>query len=377
MAVRFLVILAMALAVAVAVARPATALETPAREAILIDFETGAVLFEKEADRLTPPASMTKMMTAFLAFRALEAETLRLDDVIPVSEKAWRKGGSKMFIEVDSRVTVEDILRGIVVQSGNDAAIALAEAMAGSESAFAQRMTEVAAEIGMTNTVFRNATGWPDPRHRTTVRDLAHLSAETIRRFPKYYPLYQETSFTYNKIRQGNRNPLLYKNMGADGLKTGHTKAAGYGLAASVKRGDRRLILVVNGLSSVRQRASEAERLIEWGFRNFENYDLFKKDEPVEKAAVWLGTADSVPLVLARDLRLTLPRRAWRNIKLTAVYEGPVKTPIRRGQELGRLRISGPGMADISRPLLAGDDVDQLGVIKRIGAAVSFLVWGE
>ena len=375
MAARFLVIMAMGLAMAMA--RPATALETPAREAILIDFDTGAVLFEKEADRLTPPASMTKMMTAFLAFRALKDETLRLDDTVTVSEKAWRKGGSKMFIEVNSRVTVEDILRGIVVQSGNDAAIALAEAMDGSEAAFAQRMTEVAAEIVMTNTVFRNATGWPDPQHRTTVRDLAQLAAETIRRFPKYYPLYQETSFTYNKIRQGNRNPLLYKNMGADGLKTGHTRAAGYGLAASVKRGERRLILVVNGLASVRQRASEAERLLEWGFRTFDNYDLFKKDEPVEKAAVWLGTADSVPLDLAQDLRLTLPRRVWRKIKLTAVYEGPVTTPIRRGQELGQLRISGPGMPVINRPLLAGRDVDQLGVIKRIGAAISFLVWGE
>ena len=375
MAARFLVIMAMGLAMAMA--RPATALETPAREAILIDFDTGAVLFEKEADRLTPPASMTKMMTAFLAFRALKDETLRLDDTVTVSEKAWRKGGSKMFIEVNSRVTVEDILRGIVVQSGNDAAIALAEAMDGSEAAFAQRMTEVAAEIGMTNTVFRNSTGWPDPQHRTTVRDLAQLAAETIRRFPKYYPLYQETSFTYNKIRQGNRNPLLYKNMGADGLKTGHTQAAGYGLAASVKRGDRRLILVVNGLASVRQRASEAERLLEWGFRTFDNYYLFKKNEPVEKAAVWLGTADSVPLVLAQDLRLTLPRRVWRKIKLTAVYEGPVTTPIRRGQELGQLRISGPGMPVINRPLLAGRDVDQLGVIKRIGAAISFLVWGE
>lgn len=375
MAARFLVIMAMGLAMAMA--RPATALETPAREAILIDFDTGAVLFEKEADRLTPPASMTKMMTAFLAFRGLKDETLRLDNTVTVSEKAWRKGGSKMFIEVNSRVTVEDILRGIVVQSGNDAAIALAEAMDGSEAAFARRMTEVAAEIGMTNTVFRNATGWPDPQHRTTVRDLAQLAAETIRRFPKYYPLYQETSFTYNKIRQGNRNPLLYKNMGADGLKTGHTRAAGYGLAASVKRGERRLILVVNGLASVRQRASEAERLLEWGFRTFDNYDLFKKDEPVEKAAVWLGTADSVPLVLAQDLRLTLPRRVWRKIKLTAVYEGPVTTPIRRGQELGQLRISGPGMPVINRPLLAGRDVDQLGVIKRIGAAISFLVWGE
>ena len=282
-----------------------------------------------------------------------------------------------MFIEVNSRVTVEEILRGIVVQSGNDAAIALAEAMDGSEAAFAQRMTEVATEIGMTNTVFRNATGWPDPQHRTTVRDLAQLAAETIRRFPKYYPLYQETSFTYNKIRQGNRNPLLYRNMGADGLKTGHTRAAGYGLAASVKRGDRRLILVVNGLASVRQRASEAERLLEWGFAPSTITIFLKKTNRLKRRR-----SGSAPLTACRwSWRKTcvsrLPRRVWRKIKLTAVYEGPVTTPIRRGQELGQLRISGPGMPVINRPLLAGRDVDQLGVIKRIGAAISFLVWGE
>ncbi len=356
---------------------PAAALETPAREAILVDYDTGAVLLEKKADVLTPPASMTKMMTAFLAFQALKDGDLSLDDEIPISEKAWRKGGSKMFIEVGKRVTVADILRGIIVQSGNDAAIALAEAMAGSEAAFGDRMTETALQLGMTQSTFRNATGWPDPRHRTTVRDLAILAKETIRQFPKLYEIYAETSFTYNDIRQSNRNPLLYKRMNADGLKTGHTRAAGYGLTASVKRGDRRLILVVNGLTSVKQRSEESERLLEWGFRQFDNYTVFQKGAVVDEAPVWLGSTKTVPLALTEDLTLTMSHQDWKKVKVVARYEAPISAPIAAGQVVGNLTISAPGFAPIERPLIAATEIDRLGFMNRIAAAIGYLVWGS
>ena len=355
----------------------AATIETPAREAILLDYDTGAVLFEKKADVRTPPASMTKMMTAFLAFRALKEGDLSLEEEIPISEKAWRKGGSKMFVEVDKRVSISDILRGIIVQSGNDAAIALAEAMAGSEAAFGDRMTETALEIGMSQSTFRNATGWPDPEHRTTVRDLATLAAETIRRFPELYKIYAETSFTYNAIRQGNRNPLLYKGMNADGLKTGHTQAAGYGLTASAKRGDRRLILVVNGLKSVRQRARESERLLEWGFRQFDNYTVFEKGAVVDDAPVWLGASKTVPLTLNEDLILTMSKQDWKKVKVVARYDGPIPAPIMAGQTIGDVTISAPGFDAIQRPLVAAAAIDRLGFMNRIVAALSFLVWGS
>lgn len=357
-------------------AGPANAIDTTAREALLVDFDTGAVLFEKNPDTLMPPASMSKIMTAYLAFDRIKAGRLSLDDKIPIGEKAWRKGGSKMFVEVNSRVKVEDILRGIIVQSGNDAAIALAEALEGSEAAFAEVMTEKARELGMMDTTYRNATGWPDPEHRMTARDLVTLAVATIRDFPEFYPIYSETTFTYNKIKQGNRNPLLYKGVGADGLKTGHTNAAGYGLTASVKRGGRRLVLVINGLASVRARTNESQSLIDWGFREFDNYNLLSGGEAVETADVWLGTAKTVPLVLENDLRLTLPRAARKKMKVSVLVEEPVAAPIEKGQRIATLRLTAPDMEAIELPLMAGESVERLGVLKRVMAAVGYLVWG-
>ena len=355
---------------------PALAIDTTAREALLVDYDTGAVLFEKNADTLMPPASMSKIMTAYLAFDRIKRGRLSLDDEIPISEKAWRKGGSKMFVEVNSRVKVEDILRGIIVQSGNDAAIALAEALEGSEAAFAEVMTEKARELGMMDTTYRNATGWPDPDHRMTARDLVTLAIATIRDFPELYPIYSETTFTYNKIKQGNRNPLLYKGIGADGLKTGHTNAAGYGLTASVKRAGRRLVLVVNGLDSVRARTSESQSLIEWGFREFDNYNLLNAGEPVESVAVWLGTAKTVPLVLSEDVHLTLPRSARKKLKVSVAVEEPIPAPIEKGQRIATLKIAAPEIETIEFPLFAGEAVERLGAIKRVMAAVGYLVWG-
>jgi serine-type D-Ala-D-Ala carboxypeptidase (penicillin-binding protein 5/6) len=355
---------------------PAGAVDTTAREALLIDFDTGAVLFEKNADTPMPPASMTKIMTAYLAFDRIKQGRLNLDDEIPVSEKAWRKGGSKMFIEINSRVKIQDILRGIIVQSGNDAAIALAEALEGSESAFAEAMTEKARELGMSNTQFRNATGWPDSDHYMTARDLVTLATATIRDFPEFYPIYSETTFTYNKIKQGNRNPLLYKGVGADGLKTGHTNAAGYGLTASVKRAGRRLVLVINGLSSVRARTSESQTLIDWGFREYDNYDLLTAGETVQSADVWLGTAKTIPLILAQDLKLTLLRSARKKLKVSVVVEEPVPAPITKGQRIATLKVAAPNMETIEVPLVAAESVERLGMVNRVLAAVSYLIWG-
>jgi D-alanyl-D-alanine carboxypeptidase (penicillin-binding protein 5/6) len=354
----------------------ARAIESAAREALMIDFETGAVLFDKNSDVLMPPASMSKIMTSYLAFERIKRGRLSLDDKIPISEKSWRKGGSKMFVELKSQVKVSDLLRGIIIQSGNDAAIAIAEALEGTEAAFAEEMTLKARELGMASSEFRNATGWPDPQHRMTARDLVTLATATIRNFPEFYPIYSETTFTYNKIKQGNRNPLLYKGMGADGLKTGYTKAAGYGLTASVKRGERRLVLVINGLKDVRARTREAQTLIEWGFREFNNYDLLKAGETVETLNVWLGNAKTVPLVLEKDLRLTLPRSARNKIKLSVVATEPVPAPIIKGQRIATLKVAGPGIETREYPMLAAEDVAKLGMFKRVPAAVNYLIWG-
>ena len=355
----------------------ASALETSAREAVLVDYDTGAILYQKDADKPMPPASMTKIMTVFMAFERLKDSRLSMDDTIAISEKAWRKGGSKMFVKVDTRVTIHDIMRGIIVQSGNDAAIALAEAISGTEEAFAAEMTRRAREIGLTGSTFRNATGWPDPEHRMTAHDLARLAIETIRRFPEFYPMYSEKTFTYNKIKQGNRNPLIYKNMGADGLKTGHTKAAGYGLTASAVRNDRRLVLVLNGLESVAARSRQGEALLDWGFREFDNYQLFKKNDVVADADVWLGNAKTVSLVTDSDVLLTLRRAARQKMKVSVVYEGPIPAPIAAGTQLATLRVSAPDMEDVTIPLYAAQDVEQLGVFGKIGAAVEYLVWGS
>ncbi|MDP7667020.1 MAG: D-alanyl-D-alanine carboxypeptidase family protein, partial [Rhodospirillales bacterium] len=279
-------------AVLVVVALPARAMETLARQAFLMEMTTGATLFEKDADQPMAPASMSKLMTVYMIFEHLRDGRLSLDDTFPVSENAWRKGGAKsggstMFLDPGTRVRVEDLLRGITVQSGNDASIVAAEGLSVSEDAFADEMTVKARELGLADSVFKNATGLPDAEHLTTPRDIAVLAARTIENFPEYYHFYADKNFTYNGIRQGNRNPLLYKDLGADGLKTGHTADSGYGLAASVVRGDRRLILVVNGLPSVKARSRESERLIEWGLREFKNYALFKRGETVIDVEVW------------------------------------------------------------------------------------------
>ncbi len=370
------------LGLAVAVSLPsigsglAATIETQAEQAFLLDFDTGAVLLDKNADVLMPPSSMSKMMTAYMVFERLKDGSLSLEDQLPVSEKAWRKGGSKMFVEVGSQIAVEDLLRGVIVQSGNDACIVLAEGLSGSEDAFAEKMTEKAREIGLTNSTFTNATGWPDPNHRVTARDLSTLAKRIISDHAEFYHYYSEKEFTWNDIRQGNRNPLLYKNIGADGLKTGHTEDAGYGLTASAVRNGRRLILVVNGLPSVKARADESERLMSWGFREFNNYALFEAGETVDDAAVWLGDDETVPLVIPEDLTVTLPRSDRNGMNVSVVYDAPISAPIPAGREIAMLRVSWPGGVPVEVPLQAGKDVEQLGPFGRIAASIKFLLLG-
>ncbi|MSP21367.1 MAG: D-alanyl-D-alanine carboxypeptidase [Alphaproteobacteria bacterium] len=350
--------------------------ETVAPRAILIEYATGQVLLTKNVDDPVPPASMSKMMLLYMVFERLAEGKLSLDDTFPVSEKAWRMGGSKMFVRVSTRVSVRDLLHGIIVQSGNDACIVLAEGLGGTEASFADRMTERGRELGLTNSVFKNSSGWPEEGHVMSVRDIALLAMRIIHDFPQYYPFFSETSFTYNDIRQTNRNPLLFSYPGTDGLKTGHSEEAGYGLAASAVRNGRRMVLVATGMTNEDQRARETERLMDWGFREFGNYDFFKAGDVVAEAPVWLGGKATVPLVLNQNLTVTMSRNARRKMTVKAVYDGPIPAGIRQGQQLATLRIEAPDMQPIQLPLYAGTDVDRLGLFGRLGAAVNYLVWG-
>lgn len=370
-----------ALLLAAAAAGQAGAIETKAREALLLDFHTETVMFAKDADVPMPPSSMSKLMTAYVVFEMLEQGKLKLDDVFTVSENAWRKGGaasggSTMFLEPNSQVTVDDLLHGIIIQSGNDACIVVAENISGSEDAFSELLNRKAKEIGLTNSHFTNSTGLPDPDHYMTARDLATLAKRLILDFPDYYPIYSQTEFTYNGITQHNRNPLLYMPIDADGLKTGHTEIAGYGLTASAKRGDRRLILVVNGLASTKERGQETQQLLDWGFRSFENRNLFKAGDVVESAEVWLGEQETVPLVIDRDLRLTMPRRPGDDFKVKVLYDGPVPAPVQKGQQIARLVVEAPEMERKEYPLVAGADVPKLGFFGRMGAAAKNMLFG-
>jgi D-alanyl-D-alanine carboxypeptidase (penicillin-binding protein 5/6) len=349
---------------------PLGPVDTLARQAILVDFETGAVLLEKNPDERMPPSSMSKLMTMYVVFDMLKAGRLRLDQTMPVSERAWRMGGSKMFVDLGAQVSVESLARGVIVQSGNDACIVLAEGISGSEQQFAELMNETARRIGLRSSHFRNATGWPDPEQRMTARDLAVLARRIIVDHPEYYRFYNERSFRWNDISQENRNPTLARVAGADGLKTGHTEEAGFGLTASAIRGGRRLILVVNGLPSMRARAEESSRLLEWGFREFDNVVMFRAADTVEEVPVWLGERPTVPLVTGRDLVLTLPRQWRQGLRARVRYDAPVAAPVAKGQELGKLVVSGQGVPEMELPLIAGADVERLGLFARIPVVI-------
>ncbi len=357
--------------------------ETSARQAIIADATTGTVLFEKNADERMAPSSMSKIMTAYVVFDALKRGDMKLEDSLPVSERAWRMQGSKMFVPLGERVRIDDLLRGMIIQSGNDACIVLAEGIAGSEEAFAERMNALAKQIGLTGSNFRNSSGWPDPDHYMTARDLMILGQRLIADFPELYRLYAERDFTYGKdekgkpIKQGNRNPLLYKSTGADGIKTGHTEQAGYGLAAAAQRDGRRVVMVLNGWPSMKARAEESERLLEWAYREFATYVLFKAGQPVDKASVWLGKDQTVGLVSTRDVAITIPRRLRPQIDVKVSFDAPVPAPIQQGQRIGSVVISVPERASVEYPLTAETDVERLGFGGRVTATLSHYVFGR
>ncbi len=379
----FSVLLLASSAVATVTAAQAETIDTQARQAIILDYRTGAVLMEKNADELMAPSSMSKLMTIYMVFSRLKDGSLRMTDTLPVSETAWRKyasgksGASMMFVPLRAQVRVDDLLRGVIIQSGNDACSVLAEGLAGSEESFSEQATRKGKEIGLTHSTFRNASGWPDPAHRMTARDLSTLARHLISDFPEYYPIFAEKSFTYNNIKQDNRNPLIWQNIpGADGLKTGHTEEGGFGLTGSAQREGRRVILVLNGLPTQKSRTEESERLIEWAFREFDDYSLFKAGENVSDADVWLGVEDKVPLTVANEVLVSLPRTARHDMKVSVSYNGPVPAPIVKGQEIATLVVSAPGVPDTKVPLIAAANVEKLGFFGRIGAALHHLVSG-
>ncbi|MEN8237196.1 MAG: D-alanyl-D-alanine carboxypeptidase family protein [Pseudomonadota bacterium] len=351
---------------------------TMAKQAILIDANTGKILFEKDAYTLMYPSSMTKIMTAYMVFDQLKQGRLQLDDAFTVSKYAWRKGGSRMFLNVDTQARVEELIRGVIVQSGNDASIVLAEGLSGNETAFAAEMSKRAHELGAKNTTFRNATGWPDPKHLSTAYDLAILSDRLIKDFPDYYQTYfAETEYTYNKIRQMNRNPLLYRNIGADGLKTGQTSVGGFGLVASAVQKGMRLILVINGLKTKGERARESESLMLWGFRNFLTPHIYAAGEEVVRANLWLGNEPDVGLVAEKDLYVTVPRVQAKNLKVEVHFNEPITAPVRGGDVVGKVVVTCPDGEVKEVDLKIDHSVGKAGFSERIRAALYYLFWGH
>ncbi|MHA7871796.1 MAG: D-alanyl-D-alanine carboxypeptidase family protein [Hyphococcus sp.] len=347
---------------------------TEADYAVIMDYRTGEILYEKNARTPTAPASMSKLMTVAIVFERLQNGSLQLSDEFDVSEKAWRMGGSKMWVRVDTKITVENLLRGVVVQSGNDACVVLAENIAGSEDAFAELMNRKAREWGLTDSTFANATGWPHENQKMSMRDLAMLTRKIIHDYPQYYALFAEEEFTWEKIRQPNRNPLLDLVDGADGLKTGHTEESGYGLVGSAVRDGERRIIVVNGLESERERATESARLMRIAFNDFTAKAFFSPGDIVGEAAVFKGKQQSVPLMTKENVKMILHRSMLDDAKATVIYEGPVAAPVRQNQQIGLLRIEIAGGEVKEYPLFAGRAVNETGVFGKIGLAAKTLL---
>ena len=355
--------------------------QSVAKYAYITDYNSGRVLMNKAGNEAMKPASMAKIMTTYLAFERIADGTLSLDDTFVVSEKAWKKGGSRMFLDPGSTVSVRDLLKGIIVQSGNDAAIVMAEGLSGSEDAFADEMNDKARELGMYNTVFRNATGWPDPDLTTTAHDLNVLATALIKnfpadKFPELYPMFKIKNFTYNDIKQGNRNPLIYKEESADGLKTGHTEESGYGLVGSALRGNQRIIMVLNGMASKNERAQESRRLMDFMFREFKQYEFFDKDQEVETANVWLGNRPTIKLLADQDVYKTMSRKERRDLKVSLNWEDPVPAPITKGQQIGTITLTYEDKRE-EYPLVSAEDVAALGFFDRITEAVKYLIFGS
>lgn len=348
----------------------AQSFQTAAPHAILVDADSGSVLFEKGADDLFSPASMAKLMTTEIVFNEIRQGRLTMDSEFQITEDAWRRGGaggggSSMFAQLNSRIKLSDLLRGLIVQSGNDAAIAIGEGIAGSEENFGRMMTARAKEIGLTRSTFRNATGYSAPDQKVTARDLSKLALHLIETYPDLYKIFSEREFTWNKIKQQNRNPLLSLDIGADGLKTGYLEESGYGLTGSAVQNGQRLIMVVSGLKTARDRAAESRKLMEWGFRAFEPRQVFTAGETVADASVYGGAQGSVPLVAKKPVRVLLPRGTGDRITAKAVYDGPLVAPVEEGQAIGRLRIMRGDTQALDQPLYAGASVPAGSIPQR------------
>ena len=352
-----------------------------APHAILIDAENGGVLFERDPDKLIYPASLAKLMTAEYVFNELKSGRLNLKDEFPVSENAWRKGGapsggSTMFAALHSRISVDDLLHGVIIHSGNDACIVLAEGIAGSEDEFAAKMTQRARTLGLTKSTFANSNGLPNPGTQVTTRELGLLARHIIVTYPEYYPIYGQREFLWNKIRQQNRNPLLGMEIGADGLKTGFTKEAGYGLVGSAVQNGLRLIVVVNGLNSAKERADEAKKLLEWGFKSFERRIVFAEGQIIGSAKVYGGAESSVPLVAGREVRVMMPKAGGDRLIARVVYTGPVPAPVAQGAPIGTLKVWRNENVILQMPLTAAEPVERGGLTSRAFDAVSELMIG-
>jgi D-alanyl-D-alanine carboxypeptidase (penicillin-binding protein 5/6) len=349
---------------------------TLAQFAFMVDPQTSTVLLFKDAEKPMHPSSMAKMMTIYIAFEELAAGRLKLDTRFRVSERAYRMGGSRMFVELNSEVTVEDLIKGMIVLSGNDACVVLAEGLAGTEESFAERMTKKGRELGMTGSVFKNSSGWPADGQATTARDLALLAWHTIKDYPKLYEYYALSNWSYNNIKQDNRNRLLKITPGTDGLKTGHTEEGGYGQTVSAVRNGRRLIMVVNGLASMAERAQETARLMEWGFRDFTNTTIFKPGDTVAEAPVWLGAQEKVPLVVSQAVQVTTPTGQAPSPRVVARFDGPLPAPIVKGTRVGSAALTLPDGRVMEYPLEAGADVPRQGLVGRVTTLVKHYLFG-
>ncbi|GJD96945.1 D-alanyl-D-alanine carboxypeptidase family protein [Methylobacterium iners] len=356
----------------------AQAYQTAASHAILVDADSGSVLFEKAADEPFSPASMAKLMTAEIVFNEIRQGRLTMESEFQISEDAWRRGGaggggSSMFAQLNSRIKLSDLLRGLIVQSGNDAAIALAEGIAGSEENFGRMMTARAKEIGLTRSTFRNATGYAAPDQKVTARDLVKLSIHLIETYPDFYKIYSEREFTWNKIKQQNRNPLLTLDIGADGLKTGYLEESGYALAGSAVQNGQRLVMVISGLKTARDRAAESRKIVEWGFRAFEPRQIFAAGETVAEASVYGGERGGVPLVARKPVRLLLPKGSGDRVTARVVYTGPLTAPVEQGREIARLRVMRGETQALDQPLYAAETVAAGTIPQRaLDAALEF-----
>jgi serine-type D-Ala-D-Ala carboxypeptidase (penicillin-binding protein 5/6) len=356
--------------------------ESSAKQAILMDSGSGKVLFEKNADELMHPASMSKIMTMIMVFERLESGRLSLDDEFTVSENAWRRGGatsggSTMYLELNSRVSLENLIKGVIVQSGNDACIVIAEGIAGSEQAFADMMTDRARELGLEKSTFQNATGLTHPDHQMTPRELALLARYLIEVFPGYYETYSIPEFTWNDITQRNRNPLLSSYPGADGIKTGYVSAAGYGLTGSARRDGRRLIMVINGLESTRARAEEAQKMLDWGFRQYRTVELYQAGDSVGRARVWGGSERWVGLAAKDDVRLALSDEERDATTVEVAYDGPLMAPVENGAEVGTVRFKVDGRVISESPLVTVRAVDAAAPMwSRAIDSVAYMIFG-